>query len=84
MASAGLETAREELSKLAIKVTNNCDGIILPPSIGNSLVLNGSPVLLAPQAAALKKRPWTLFSSGDPSLINGNIQATEWTMANIG
>ncbi|CAI9778572.1 unnamed protein product [Fraxinus pennsylvanica] len=83
VASAGLETAREELSKLAVKVTNDCDGNILPPSIGNSLVLNGSPVLPVPQAAALKKRPWTLFSSGDPSLFNGNMPAAQWTTANI-
>ncbi|CAA2978140.1 PHR1-LIKE 3-like [Olea europaea subsp. europaea] len=81
--STGLETARAELSKLAIKVTNDCDRIILPPSIGKSLVLDGSPVLPASQAAALKKRPWTLFSNGDPLLINGNIQAAEWKAANF-
>ncbi|CAI9761381.1 unnamed protein product [Fraxinus pennsylvanica] len=85
MASAGLETAREELSKLAIKVGNECDGRITSlPSIGKGMVLDGSLVTPAPQAAALKKRPRTLFGSGDPSSFDGNMQAAKWMTANIG
>lgn len=33
MASVGLETAREELSELAIKVANNCQQVIIVPSL---------------------------------------------------
>ncbi|KAL2507866.1 Homeodomain-like superfamily protein [Forsythia ovata] len=84
VASAGLETAREELSKLAIKVANDCDGIISLPSIGSSLLLNGSPVSTGPQAAALKKRPRTLFNGGDMSHFDGDMQAVEWTRTSMG
>lgn len=84
MGSAGLETAREEFSKLAIKVGSECDGITSLPSNGKGMVLNGSLVTLAPQAVALKKRPRTFFGSGDPSPFEGNMQAAEWTTANTG
>ncbi|GLT68619.1 hypothetical protein SLA2020_408300 [Shorea laevis] len=120
VASAGLEAAREELSELAIKVSNDCQGMVpretmklpslselavalesknvsnMPPRIGNCSVESclpstgspASPMNLGPQAAAaaaLKKRPRPLLSSGDTLPLEGNMrQQVEWVMPDIG
>ncbi|CAK9141453.1 unnamed protein product [Ilex paraguariensis] len=107
---AGLETAREELSELKIKVGNDCHGAIsvhslseiaaglgnknasnVPARIGDCSVdgcflPNGTPVSpsgLASQAAALKKRPRPLFSTGDSLHVQNNAHPGEWMMTNI-
>ncbi|XP_052191596.1 protein PHR1-LIKE 2 [Diospyros lotus] len=114
-ATTGLEAAREELSELAIKVSNDCNGVVpgetlkmsslselavslenknapnVPVQFGNCsvdscLTGNGTPVSpmgMASQAAALKKRPRPLFSNGDSVSLDGSMRQLEW-MTNIG
>ncbi|KAK6161772.1 hypothetical protein DH2020_005153 [Rehmannia glutinosa] len=101
VASAGLEAASQELSELAIKVANDCHGMLSVPLVSNiasdtehknvpimparlgdcstdsGLMSNGSPVspsALESQAAALKKRPRPLFSSGDSVHFDSNMR----------
>ena len=108
-ATAGLEAAREELSELAIKASNDSDGMVpidalkvpslselavslenknpsnLPArfgecSIDSCLTSNGSlvsPMGVASQAAAMKKRPRPLFGNGDSVPL-------EWMITNSG
>ncbi|KAK4406095.1 UNVERIFIED_CONTAM: protein PHR1-LIKE 2 [Sesamum radiatum] len=107
VASAGLETTREELSELAIKVVNDCHGMlpvppathvtsdmdkrnapIIPARLGDcstdsGLISNGSPIspsAAESQAAALKKRPRPLFSTGDSVPLDSNMRAVEWML----
>ncbi|KAL2230225.1 protein PHR1-LIKE 2 isoform X2 [Sesamum indicum] len=107
VASAGLETTREELSELAIKVANDCHGMlpvppathvtsdmdkrnapIIPARLGDcstdsGLISNGSPISSSAaesQAAALKKRPRPLFSTGDSVPLDSNMRAVEWML----
>ncbi|XP_052208550.1 protein PHR1-LIKE 3-like [Diospyros lotus] len=114
--AAGLEAARDELSELAIKVSNDSNGMApvntlkipllseLAASLGNKdnsdmpaqfgncsvdscLTSNGgpvSPVGIASQAAALKKRPRPLFSNGDSVYLDSGMRQAEWTMINMG
>ncbi|KAK6138517.1 hypothetical protein DH2020_027737 [Rehmannia glutinosa] len=111
VASAGLEAASQELSELAIKVANDCHGMLSVPLVSNiasdtehknvpimparlgdcstdsGLMSNGSPVspsALESQAAALKKRPRPLFSSGDSVHFDSNMRPVQWMMSNIG
>ncbi|CAN1144473.1 Protein PHR1-LIKE 3 [Linum perenne] len=118
VATAGLEAAREELSELAIKVSNECQGMApmdtikmsslpelaaalesrsasnLPVRIGDCstescLTSIGSPVSpmgMSPQAAAaaMKKRPRSVFGNGDSFLLDGSMrQEVEWMMHNM-
>ncbi|PSS23977.1 Protein PHR1-LIKE like [Actinidia chinensis var. chinensis] len=108
-ATAGLEAAREELSELAIKASNDSNGLVpvdalkvpsiselavslenknpsnLPArfgdcSIDSCLTSNGSlvsPMGVASQAAAMKKRPRPLFGNGDSVPL-------EWMITNSG
>ncbi|EOY05302.1 Homeodomain-like superfamily protein isoform 2 [Theobroma cacao] len=97
-ASAGLEAAREELSELAIKVSNDCqemiplDNIKLPSLSELAAALENktassmpvSPMGVGSQAAIMKKRPRPLFGNADPLPLDGNIrQEIEWVMPNI-
>ncbi|PIN11561.1 hypothetical protein CDL12_15844 [Handroanthus impetiginosus] len=86
---AGLEAAREELSELAIKVANDCQGIMsvshVAPDMDNKSVPNmparlGNGREISPQAAAvIKKRPRPLFTSnGDTVPLDSNM------MSNVG
>ncbi|KAI3469967.1 hypothetical protein Pfo_026630 [Paulownia fortunei] len=111
VASAGLEAASEELSELAIKVANDCHGMlsvppgshiasdmdnknvpIMPARLGDcstdsGLMSNGSPIspsAVESQAAALKKRPRPLFSTGDSMPLDSNMRPVQWMMSNIG
>ncbi|CAK9155319.1 unnamed protein product [Ilex paraguariensis] len=108
-ATSGLDAAREELSELAIKVANDCHGMIPVPSLSevaaaldnnnasNVPIRIGdfsvdsclttsrnsvSPMGLALQAAALKKRSRPVFSNGN-SLHVDNSMHHEWMTTNI-
>ncbi|XP_022849403.1 protein PHR1-LIKE 3-like isoform X1 [Olea europaea var. sylvestris] len=100
VASARLEAAGEELSKLAIKV-NDCNGIMaVDPHVSevsmlkekkiandHSFISNGcqvSPTVSNSQDAAPRKRPRPIFSNGDVVPLENSTRSMEWTMSNIG
>ncbi|KAK6929595.1 MYB-CC type transcription factor, LHEQLE-containing domain, partial [Dillenia turbinata] len=117
MATNGLEAAREELSDLAIMVSNDCNGMApqdtfkMPSlseisaaldnrtassvpahlegcSVESCLTSTGSPIspmTMASQVSAVKKRSKQSFANGGSLPLESNMRhGVEWTMANVG
>ncbi|XP_039050775.1 protein PHR1-LIKE 3-like isoform X2 [Hibiscus syriacus] len=97
-ASASLEAAREELSELAIKVSNDYQGMVPPDNIKlpslpelaavleNKATTSNTPARLGDCSveSCLKKRQRPLFGNGDPLPLDGKLRAEiEWVMPNI-
>ncbi|XP_039037757.1 protein PHR1-LIKE 3-like [Hibiscus syriacus] len=95
--SASLEAAKEELSELAIKVSNNCQGMVpldnilpslpeLAAVLENKATTSNTPAQVGDCSveSCLKKRQRPLFGNGDPLPSDGNLRAEmEWVMPNI-
>ncbi|XP_060181047.1 protein PHR1-LIKE 3-like [Lycium barbarum] len=95
--SNGLEVNREELSELAMKVANNCEGIVSIPSLpemGPSIENKNAchvparlgdcfleDCLQSNGIGALKKRP-RAFTNVNGLPMESNTREVEWTMSN--
>ncbi|KAL8481126.1 hypothetical protein ACS0TY_027601 [Phlomoides rotata] len=92
VASAGLEAAREELSELAIKVANDCNGMlstsdmvnkhvpVIPARLGDCSTDSGLMSNGSPISPSTKKRP----RPGDMMPLDSSIKTVEWMMSTFG